>query len=102
MHAGLLNHLQFAIWSPKECDGTRQRTETWLLEHAHPDPVIRLTVVEAALDWLTEHAGRCDCTVIVNTFPDGVFRPRCEECGKRMEASHAVLAGAACPPICVH
>jgi hypothetical protein len=73
MHAGLLNHLTSTISSPKECDGTRRCTETWLLENGGGDPTVRLTVVEAALDWLTEHAGNCDCTVILNTLPEHGF-----------------------------
>jgi hypothetical protein len=62
LHVALVNFLQTQLNHPRECDGALTRTRAFLSSRI-PDP-------EAALAWLTEHGGYCDCEVIMNTHPD--------------------------------
>ncbi len=62
----LLDHVVAAV-EADGCDHTRKATDAWAIANG-----VELTRLQIALE---EYGGYCDCEVVMNLDPDGVFEP---------------------------
>jgi Protein of unknown function (DUF2695) len=72
LHVALVNWLQSQISDPSECHGLKH-TRAFLSRRPDLDPTGGRR--DAALAWLVEHGGHCDCGVIMNTGNGSTTNP---------------------------
>lgn len=68
IHVALCDHLCRQMASPADCDHTLRRTEAFLSTTDCNK--------EAAIEWLKDHGGHCDCEVLLNTMPHNAGNER--------------------------